>query len=203
MANVNTDEKLKLRNNLEAMALTELRKYANANFGITVTRDHTKEDLVNMVVDMATKGNYARAAEGELKPGWARIKLAATGDYRSAIPLPLNANGYVCQIPFGVEVDVPIRVLESLKNAIEFKVGINEFGERIHQFRDSYPFNIIGLVEGPDPRPGLEVAREARLRPRKKFVEQFGFYPTDKVFKEFVQSGMFKLDVNDYKVASA
>lgn len=198
--NETNKELAKLKANLENLSVTELRKHANTNFGITVTRDHSKDDLITLIMGIVAKGNYAQTASGELKPGWARIKISNTGDYRSAIPLYVNANGFECFIPFGVEVDVPIRVIESLKNAIEYKVGKNEFGERIHKFNESYPFQIIGMIEGPDPRPGIEVGRDARLAPKYRFRDQFGFFPTDKAFRDFVQSGMFKLDSAEYKV---
>ncbi len=196
-----SNELATLRTNLEGLGINELRKMASANYGLKLTREHTKDDIINTIIGMMAKGNYATASDGELKPGWARIKLSATNDYRSAFPVHVNANGFECKIPFGVEVDVPIRVLESLKNAVEFRVYQNEFGERAQKYSDSYPFQVIGIVEGPDPRPGLEVAREQRLRPRKRFVEQFGFYPTDKVFRDFVQSGMFKLNAEEHRMA--
>lgn len=186
-----------LKTNLETRTIGELRKQATQNFGLKLTREHTKEDIIALIVAAASKGNYAAAADGEIKPGWARIKLAATNDYRSAFPVHVNANGYECKIPFGIEVDVPIRVLESLKNAVEYHVGQNEFGERVIKYSESYPFQVIGIVDGPDPRPGLEAGREQRLRPKRRFTEQFGFYPTDKVFAEFVQSGMFKLNQDE------
>lgn len=199
---MSTDNLSTLKINLEALSIGELRKHAVQNFGIKLTREHTKDDIVTLILGMAAKGNFAQVAEGEIKPGWARIKLSHTNDYRSAFPVHVNANGYECKIPFGVEVDVPIRCLESLKNAVEYRVYQNEFGERAQQYSDSYPFQVIGKVDGPDPRPGIEVAREQRLKPRYRFREQFGFYPTDKVFREFVQSGMFKLNPEEHKVGA-
>lgn len=189
-----------LKNNLENLSMADLRRYASQNFGLKITRDHTKDDIVTLILGSAAKGNFAEAADGELKPGWARIKLSSTNDHRSSFPVHVNANGFECKIPFGVEVDVPIRVLESLRNAVEFRVGQNEFGERVHRYTDSYPFQVIAIAEGEDPRPGLEVSREQRLRPRYRFRDQFGFYPTDKTFRDFVQSGMFKLDPEEHRV---
>lgn len=190
----------KLRRNLESLGINELRKMASANYGLKLTRDHSKDDIINTIVGMSAKGNYAQSSDGELQPGWARIKLASTNDYRSQFPVHVNANGYECKIPFGVEVDVPIRVIESLKNAVEFHVYQNEFGERAQKYSDSYPFAIIAICDGPDPRPGIEVARDAKQRPRKRFREQFGYWPTDKVFRDFVQSGMFQLKAEEHVV---
>lgn len=190
-----------LKNQLEALSLNDLRKYAASNMGLKLTREHTKDDIVTLVLGAAAKGNFAAAAEGEIKPGWARIKLASTSDHRSAFPVHVNANGFECKIPFGVEVDVPIRVLESLRNAEEYHVTLNEFNERVHRYVDSYPFQLIGLVEGPDPRPGLERAREARLQPKYRFRDEFGFFPSDKVLREAVASGMFKLKTEDMRAA--
>lgn len=197
-----TNDITTLRNNLENLSLSDLRSHARNNFGIKLTREHTKDDIITTILGMMAKGNFASAAEGAIKPGWARIKLANTNDYRSSFPVHVNANGFECKIPFGVEVDVPIRCLESLKNAVESRVLENEFGERVQKFSESYPFAIIGIVEGPDPRPGLEQAREQRLKPKLRFREEFGFYPTDKTFRDFVQSGMFKLKAEDHKVVT-
>ena len=198
---MDTNDLSSLKANLENLSIAELRKHASQNFGIKLTREHTKDDIVTLILGTVSKGNFAEVADGELRPGWARIKLSATNDWRGAFPVHINANGFECKIPFGVEVDVPLRVLESLKNAVEFRVYQNEFGERAQKYSDSYPFQVIGKVEGEDPRPGLEKAREQRLRPRYRFRDQFGFYPTDKAFREFVQSGMFKLNAEELKVS--
>lgn len=200
MSNNISQELLKLKSFLEALSFPDLRKTAKENYGINVTRDHTKEDLLTLVLGTVSKNNYAKIADGDLLPGWARIKLPNTGDYRSNFPVHLNANGFECFIPFGVEVDVPIRCLEILDHAEEYRVDKNEFGERIHKFNISYPYQLIAKVDGPDPRPGIEVQREAKLRPKRRFVEQFGFFPTDKVFRDFIQSGMYKLDPEEFRV---
>lgn len=194
-----SDELATLKANLESLSIGDLRKHASQNFGLKITRDHTKDDIITLIVGTVAKGNFAAVAEGEIKPGWARIKLSDTNDYRSQFPVHVNANGYECKIPFGVEVDVPIRVLESLKNAVEYRIYQNEFHERAQKFSDSYPFQIIGMVEGNDPRPGLELAREQKLKPKRRFREEFGFWPTDKVLRDFIQSGMFKLSIADHK----
>lgn len=198
--NETNKELVTLRTNLESLPVADLRKHAHTNFGLKLTRDHSKDDIISLIVGIVAKGNYASLAEGEIKPGWARIKLAATNDYRSAIPVHINANGFTCFIPFGVEVDVPIRVLESLNNAVEFRPYETEFGEKAYKFNDSYPYQLVGKVDGPDPRPGLEVGREARLRPKIRFREQFGFFPTDKALRDFIQSGMFRLDPEELKI---
>lgn len=154
---------------MENMAIGELRKLAHQNYGLKLTREHTKDDIVSLIVGHVAKGNFANIAEGEIKPGWARIKLHNSNDYRSAFPVHVNANGFECKIPFGVEVDVPIRVLESLDNAVEHVVYKNEFDERAQKMTQSYPYQLIGKVDGPDPRPGLEIGREARLSVKRRY----------------------------------
>lgn len=200
MSNSNIKAELEgLRTRFENQSIADLRTQASKVYGLRITRDMSKDDLIQAILGHVAKTNIAHAADGELKPGWARIKLNNTGDYRSEQPVYVNANGFECHIPFGIEVDVPIRCLESLKNAIEFRVYINDFQEKAHKFSDSYPFNIIGQVDGPDPRPGLEVRREAKIRPKLRFREKFDFYPTDKQLREFVTNGMFKLTPEDLK----
>lgn len=190
-----------LRARLNSLSITDIRGQAAKVYGLRITREMTKDEITELIIGHVAKTNVAHAADGELKPGWSRIKLNNTGDYRSEQPVYVNANGFECHVPFGIEVDVPTRCLESLKNAVEYRVYVNDFQEKAHKFSDSYPFNVIAQREGPDPRPGLEVRREAKLAPKRRFLKKWKFFPTDKQFREFVQSGMFKLDEQDFVVA--
>lgn len=203
MSNENIKNELEgLKARFENLSIGDLRSQAAKVYGLRITRDQTKEDLIELILGHVAKTNVAHASDGDLKPGWARVKLNNTGDYRSEQPVYLNANGYETFIPFGVEVDIPIRALESLKNAVEFRVYVNEFQEKAHKFSDSYPFTVLGVCEGPDPRPGLEVRREAKIRPKRAFYEQFEYYPTDKQFRDMVTAGLFKPSAKDFKAIS-
>lgn len=203
MSNSNIKAELEgLKVRLESLGIADIRSQAAKVYGLRITRDMTKDDLVAAILGHVAKTNVAHAADGELKPGWARIKLNNTGDYRSEQPVYLNANGFECHVPFGIEVDVPIRCLESLKNAIEFRVYVNDFGEKAHKFSDSYPFTVIAQIEGPDPRPGLEVRREAKIKPKKAFLKKFEYYPTDKQFRDMVTAGLFRPSDEDLKASN-
>lgn len=177
-----------LRVALEAMPIGEVRKRAVQNFGIKLSREWSKDDIINQIVGMSQKADYAVARGEGVDPGWARIKVHPVPG-KPTWPFYVNCNGYECWIPFNVPVDVPIKVLGVLNDAQELRISANEDGQRVDSLEASYPYSIIQEVPGPDPRPGNEVAREARLKAKKAFYAREGYWPTDKVFKEFRDRG--------------
>lgn len=172
------------RASLSRMDIAQLRQKASKNFGIKLTREHTKEDIIDAIMAYASKNNYADAAEGELKPGYARIKLLPSSGKPSGFPVYFNHNGYFCYIPINFEVDVPLKILETLKHAEEIRKVQNEFGEYVDSMELSYPFQVIATRDGPDPKPGIEVARERKQAPKRAFFKKYGYWPTDKVLQQ-------------------
>lgn len=198
MSNANKDLQ-QLKTQLEVLPMAELRKRAVQHFGLKLSREMTKEDVLTMVIGEVAKRNYAGIADGDLRPGYARIKLQKVG-WRSSFPAYINANGYECFIPYNINVDVPLRVLESLDHAEEFTVsdGVEDGSYEIKQsYVQSYPYQLIERCEGPDPKPGIEIQREQKLKPKYLFREQFGFWPTDKVMKDYMQAGMFRFTAKE------
>lgn len=167
----------------------ELRKKASQQFGIKLTREHKKDDIIREIMEAVSKANYAEISDGDLKPGFARIKLTPIAG-RVTFPVYQNTNGYTCFIPPGHEVDVPIKVVETLRHAEEMKKVQNEFGEYTDVLQPSYPFELLATNPGPDPRPGYEVQRDKKWEPFREFYKQNGFWPSAKVLEQTRATGL-------------
>ena len=170
------------REALENLSIADLRSRATKNFGLKLTREHTKQDIIDLIVSVASKQNFADAAEGSIRPGYVRLKLQPIpGKAPAGFPVFLNCNGYSVFVPVDAVVDLPIKMIETLEHAEEIHQVRNEFGGYSDSMSLSYPYQIIGRCEGPDPRPGLEVARERKLAPKREFFKKYGYWPSDKV----------------------
>lgn len=177
---------------LEEMTLQELRSTAKKNYGIPITREHSADDIRNLIKEEAKKFDFAPAAIGELKPGWSRIKVHPTQS-RGKAPIFVSVNDKKFGIPQNVECDVPNKVVGVLRAARELVPNMdNDY--RITGFVDneSYPFTLIESKPGPDPRPGLEVQREAKLKPKREFAEKHGYWPSDAVMVQQRQAAFMK-----------
>lgn len=172
---------------LEKLDIGELRSKAVKVFGLKLTREHTKKDIIDLILSEMSKGNFVEQAEGELKPGYARIKLNRT-EGRSTL-VYLNCNGYFCWIPVEVEVDVPIKVLGVLNDAKEMKKVLNEFNEYHDVLSSSYPYQLLGKIDGPDPKPGREAQTERKWKPYRDFYEREGYWPSQKVLQAARNAG--------------
>jgi hypothetical protein len=175
------------QSNLEKLEMGELRSKASKVFGLKLTREHTKKDIIDLIISVMSKGNYAEQAEGELRPGYARIKLNRT-EGRSNL-VYFNCNGYFGWIPVEQEVDVPIKVLSVLDDAKEMKKVLNEFDEYHDVLASSYPYQLLGKVDGPDPKPGREAQTERKWQAYKEFYAREGFWPSQKVLQAARNAG--------------
>lgn len=181
-----------LRAQLETCSLQELRSKAKSNFGVSITRTHTKEDIIHLIVKESEKFEFALEAAGALKPGWTRIKLHPTQG-RSLFPLYTNVNGKSFCIPINKEIDVPNKIAHALGNAIESIPQVDE-DFKVTGFEDnlSYPFTIIEQRDGPDPKPGFEVQREAKQKIKHEFEAKHGYWPSDAVIAQQRQLTLIK-----------
>jgi hypothetical protein len=178
-----------LKASLEALSIGDLRKKAVNNFGLKLTREYSKEDIVNLIIKVSQGTNFAQESSGELKPGWARIKIHKDRNSTQDMVF-FNCNGYQALIPLGIEVDVPIKVLEILDHAEEMRITkLDDYGNPQWGMEISYPYTLLGKLDGPDPKPGYEVMRERKIAGKKKFFQKYGQYPTDKQYQAFVLSG--------------
>jgi hypothetical protein len=181
-----------LRENLELLPITELRKKASANFGIRLNREDTKEDIIDKIVGVASKADYAQTAKTDVPlPGWARIKCHPVPG-KPTFPFYVGVNGYFIWIPYNVEVDVPIKILGVLNDAQENRITTDEFGNKKHSLEMSYPYSLLARTEGPDPRPGFEVGHERKIKAKREFAAREGYWPKSKDIAEARQAAMLR-----------
>jgi len=181
-----------LRENLELLPIGELRQKATKNFGIRLSKDHTKEDIVNLIVGVASKADFAQTGKTDKPlPGWARIKCHPVPG-RPQFPFYVGVNGYFCWIPFNMPVDVPIKLLGILDDAQEMRLSQDEFGNSKQNMESSYPYSLLDRTEGPDPRPGFEVARERKLKSKRAFAAKHQYWPKNKDIAEARHAEMLK-----------
>lgn len=177
-----------LREDLEILPITKLRERAVHNFRLTLSKEDTKEDIINKIIGIASKQNFAEIAKGDApEPGWSRIKVHPVPG-KATFPFFGGVNGYQCWIPFNVEVDIPSKMVNVLNDAVEMRVVTDEYGNRKDAFEQSYPFTLVSQTPGPDPRPGMEVARERKLAIKRAFAERHGYWPKDMDIREELRS---------------
>jgi len=173
-----------LRQDLEAATLAELRSRAVKTFGLKISRNHTKDDIIADIIEQAKKFEFAQDSEGDLKPGWSRIRVHAIPG-RSKFPFYFNLNGYQGLIPLNREVDVPNKIVGLLRDAEENQHVTDDVGASTWRLQESYPFTLIDQRPGKDPKPGMEVQREIKLAAKRAYYEQEGLWPSDKVLAEY------------------
>lgn len=191
---------------LKSMEIAQLRKYA-AIARVAITRDMDKNEIITAIKAKQRDRDTIRIAEvgNAPAPGWTRIVLHRNGSPGALNrPLYINANGYKCTVPVGVEVDVPHKVVEVLNNSIEMrKEPDTEKRDRygLVAYKDvpvhCYPFQTIASTPGPDPRPGREKTEASRYGPRYKFMQMFGRWPKRAELLEAIKEGLIRLDSSD------
>lgn len=188
-----------VRENLELLPMSELRSQATKNYGIKLSRDNSKEDIINMIIGQMSKSDFAKPSVGDRpEPGWARIKVQPQQG-RNNFPFYVACNDYDCFIPYNVVVDVPIKIIGVLNDAVELRIGQDEFSNRTDSMEQSYVFSEISRTEGPDPRPGYEVKREAKIKAKRDFADKYGYWPSDTDLREARQSSFLADALNSNK----
>lgn len=185
MTNVKKPVDKAKKDQFDEMNDIQLRKYADL-MRVPVTNAMTEDELRSAIRAKQKDRQTVEIAETGTrpKPGWARIEILRDGTPgASNRPVYVNANGYRVTVPRGVEVDVPIKVVRVLNDARSVKVteDPNEPYNSPRRWRrellPTYPFQVKDIVEGPDPRPGLEATKIAKQGPREEFRQKFGRYP--------------------------
>ena len=191
--------------NFETMTLVQARKYASL-YRIPVDKDMEKEDIIASIKNKMKSKDIAVVADtGEHPaPGWARIEL-----HRNAMPgnqnrpVYVSINGYRITIPRGIPVDVPIKITKVLNDAKDFQLvenidePMNSPKRYTRQAVLSYPYQLLDITPGPDPRPGYERSKLAHYGPREKFMKLFGRWPKRYELLEARKEGFIKLDANE------
>jgi hypothetical protein len=181
-----------LRENLEILPISELRKRASTNFGLRLTATDTKEDIINKIVGVASKSNFAEQARGDIpEPGWTRIRCHPVLG-RSLTPFYVGVNGYGVWVPYNLDVDVPHKIVTAIRDAKEMRITTDDFGNQTRALEDSYPISVIFENPGPDPRPGIEVARGRKQMEKIAFAEKNLYWPKNRDIQEARQAQILK-----------
>lgn len=187
----------------DAMKISELREYA-AHMRIPLAKTATKEEIKEAIKrKLAGRAAPVLAKQGDkVPPGHAKIIINEDPNPGSMqVPIYLNANGYVCTIPRGKEVIVPMRVVRVLQDAkvnrLVQKEVQDQYGRMVFQNTTvtvpSYPFQVLEVNPGPEPLTILEKQKMRSNGPRKRYAEMFGRYPRPAELRRAIEKGLIKL----------
>jgi hypothetical protein len=170
---------------LEDLSIGDLRKVAK-HLGIASQRDWTKEDYVNVIKHKQEQAAHKYVFDTNLNPapGFARIIVHRdpTPGHKNN-PIHSSVNGRIYQIPRGIQVDVPLPIVEALQNAIVIVTRQsqgesldNPMGVYVEEEQLSYPFQVISFT--PGEYKNKNDARSANYERRYAFFCKFGRWPT-------------------------
>lgn len=176
---------------LEDLTIQELRKLATS-YQIKASRDWDSDDFIaainnrrrkhSALADIVLDNNRGPAA------GKARIRLHNT-QTGSNHPVPVNVNNYYALIPRDVEVDVPLEVLECLRNS-KTPVRVKDAsGKLVWKEHPSYPFDVLAITPGVAMKNGVPMVRASSNRAKHnlklKFREIYQRWPKREEFRKF------------------
>lgn len=196
----------------DSMPIGKLREYAS-HMQIALAKTATKEEIKQAIL-RKLEGRSApllASAADKVPPGHARIVINEDPTPGSKnYPVPFNINNYVCTVPRGKEVIVPLRVVRALKDAkvkrLTQKTVQDQYGRDVFQNAvvtvPSYPFQILELVPGPEPLTPLEQQKKKTMGPRKRYRAMFGRYPRPAELVRAIEKGFIQLDVEEELAAS-
>lgn len=193
------------------MPIGKLREYAK-HMRVALAKTDTKEEIIEALNRKLRDRTVTELAtpESEVKPGYAKIRLMQDPmpDAQN-YPVYVNANGYVCTIPRGIDVIVPMRVVRTLQDAQvkRKKQSVANINGR-EQFSEteitspSYPFQVIEMVPGPEVLTALEQTKLRTIGPRRRYRDIFGRWPRPKDLTRAIEQGLIKLE-NDELLGTA
>lgn len=189
--------------NFREMDIGKLRQYA-AHLRLAIAKTAKKDEIIE-AIDRKLKGRSVVeiADEGtSLKPGYARIIVLLDpmpGAPNS--PVYLNANGYQCTIPRGVECVVPMRVVRVLNDAkvkrLTQQMVVDQHGREV--FKDittvvpSYPFQILEQRAGPEVLTTLELTKQKSAGPKRRYHQMFGRWPKPRELTRAIEQKLISL----------
>ena len=139
-------------------------------------------------------------ANGELKPGFARIVLhkdPTPGHANS--PVQVGLNGQFYHIPRGVEVDIPLEFVDVLISAKQSVMrqkaepsAANPAGEVVWEDIYSYPFQVIKVKPGKAFKSSID-QRGSIARRKEAVVAAIGKWPTTGELLEYEKEQRLQL----------
>ena len=165
---------------------------AEAAAPVAATRDEKAEEAALLANYSLPSQSHKNDANGELKPGYARIVLhkdPTPGHSNSPVPIGLNGKFYV--VPRGVESDLPLEYVDVLIAAKQSVMrqksepsAANPAGEVVWEDIYSYPFQVISVKPGKAFSSAID-QRGSVARRKKAFVDKIGKWPTTGELMEF------------------
>lgn len=193
--------------NFQEMDIAKLREYAK-HLRLAAAKTWTKEDYIK-AIDAKLNGRSVPELANSLSavpPGYAKITVHEDANPgASNIPIYVNANGYVCTIPRGVQVIVPMRVVRVLNDAVVNKrkqAIVTDNGGR-EVFKEttvrapSYPFTVHEQTPGPEVLTAHEKASQRQAKLRKKYKTMFLHWPKPGDLARVIEKGILTLDEDD------
>lgn len=187
---------------MSGMTIGELRQYASL-LRVPLAKTDTMEEIRQKITKHVERKSVARLATPTttVEPGWAKIIVNEDPMPGAAnSPVYVNANGYQCTLPRGVPIIVPIKIVNVLNDAVVNRIKqTSSFvpGQPLQETRVrvlSYPFQVLEMNPGPDPRPGLEAAKRKTAGPKMKFMKKFGYWPKRGQLMRAIEAGHIVLD---------
>lgn len=196
-------ELAEFRQSLEDLKWSDLRAEAG-KYGVRVVPEYKKEDLIRLMIDKkfgqaATIVDQQDLGKKEERFGWSRIIVEPGRTERDSVDCRACHNGYQFIIPYGLEVNIPTVTAEFLA---ERKAAVGKSPEdggpvRIEKFarwnvqfleRNYGPNGERGYIPVSERSKYWTSAREAKLANKRKFYQERGYWPTDKVLSEEMRS---------------
>lgn len=182
-----------------ALNIGSLRKAAKL-LGITAQRDWSKEDFVAAIQAKQEENTHQLVFDSSTapRPGFARVLIHRdpTPGHRNT-PIHVGVNGWIFQIPRGIEVDVPIPIVEVLKNARSIQVrqreaanAQNPSGTYQDEEQTNYPFQLLQMT--PGEFKNSNDGRGARYERKYAFFKKFERWPTDGELNEAMKQQIIK-----------
>lgn len=200
------------RPNFDEMPISQLREYAS-HLHIPLAKTAKKEEIKEAIVKkLAGRSAPVLAQRGtQVPPGHAKIIINEDPTPGSQqVPVYINANGYVCTVPRGKEVIVPMRVLRVLQDAktrrlVQTTVQ-DQYGREIPQNKTvvvpSYPFQVLEVTPGDEPLTNHEKQKRKTHGPRARYAQMFGHYPRPADLRRAIEKGLIKIHEDELVPAS-
>lgn len=187
-----------LRAQLENLSWTELKKTAKDSYGWTAPRDYTRDRIISTILSMAEDSGRVKAVtdvNSPPAPGYARIRINKNNNPGGNDPVQITVNNITKTILRDKVVDVPIKFVDALKNAVNDMMVPDDFTyseenrdalEEMFQEERNYDFSILEVSPGPDPEPSpYETTARNKARLRREESRKFGSpFLTDRRWRE-------------------
>lgn len=191
--------------NFNEMEIGKLRQYAS-HLRVPLAKTATKSEIID-AIERKLNGRVVptlATSDNSPLPGYARIRvLEDPTPGAQNMPVYVNANGYVATLPRGVDIDVPMRVVRVLNDAIvrrrkQSTVLDQATGREIFKETTvntpSYPFQIIEMTPGPEVLTAHELNKKKADGPRKRYRALFGHYPKRGDLQRAIEQGLVSLN---------